>query len=190
MISKPRKISTLSSSWFGGSKLTDSVRNPKGVATYLQKKFELKYFLVNNFIIQTEIMTRHSCFTDLMYDYEMEHKDFLGLVVDKINEDQADGGVVRYVDAEEEDIFVPYVKEELDEETVMEAIYDYDQDYICMRMDDWTEQMDFAECIAFIIEEYGSDYLDGMDARQLWRIAKVVAFQQVCIAQYDEIKKS
>jgi len=127
-----------------------------------------------------------------MWSYEMEHKDFLGLVVEKMNQDEAkktNSGVVRWVDAEEEDIFVPFVVE-LDEDKVMDAIMDYDQDEILVLMDDWTKEMNLAKCIAFIIENFGTDCLDGLDDKGLWRLAKVVAFQEVCKEQYNQIWKT
>ena len=108
------------------------------------------------------------------YDF----KTFLGKVID-LDECQ---------DCNDEGKIIEYIKG-LGEDKVMEMIMEYDQDYAFLDMERYVEWIDFPKCIVWIVENYGSSTLEGLDTRGLWRYVKVVAYQDICRCQYKEVMK-
>jgi hypothetical protein len=106
-------------------------------------------------------------------DYVYDLLDFLGEVID-------------CHDYDDEDKLIEYLKG-LGEDKVMDMIREYDQDYALYHMDEYVKQIEFAESIVWIVENYGSSMIEGLNARELWRLVKVIAFQDICKCQYYEI---
>ncbi len=129
--------------------------------------------------------------TDMMnsnYCYEL--KDFIGLVVDNKMESIQPRKIpelIRDIDIDNEEQLVSFIKDEVKQDEILEAIQEYDQDYAICHMDDYVDKINFAECIVGIVDTYGGDVIEGLDAKSLWRLVKVIAFQEVCKAQYFAI---
>ena len=96
------------------------------------------------------------------------------------------GDVLALDDCDDLKKSIKYIKG-LGEEKVMEMIMEYNQDYALSTMCDYEDKIDIAKSVVWIVMEYGSSMIEGLDGEGLRRLVKVIAFQDICRCQYEEV---